>query len=139
MPEPGKTIRTPRVEASLYAAKAREFAAEASVAREATRYDAALLLSVHAAISSGDAVSVALAGLRSSDPDHFRAVDLLAGVVRDSEELTQRVRQMRALLQKKNVVEYESRRATAIEARDAVERAGRLVDWAEAIVAKARA
>jgi hypothetical protein len=34
------------------------------------------------------------------------------------------------LLAKKNVVEYESRRASVKEASEAVKRADRLVDWA---------
>lgn len=139
MPDRGpKVIRTERSEAKLYAAKAKEFAEEARAAYEASRHDAALLLSVHAAISAGDAVGVALGGVRSGDPDHSRAVDLLSGVGRDSDDVTQRARQMRALLQKKNVVEYETRRATATEAKDAVERAQRLADWAAETVAKAR-
>lgn len=133
-----KTIRTPRAEAQLYAAKATEFADQARSAAEAGRHDAALLLSVHAAISAGDAVAVALAGLRSADPDHARAVDLLESVARGSEELKTRSRQMRSLLQKKNLVEYESRRTTAAEARDALARAERLVDWARTTVSSAR-
>jgi len=35
-------------------------------------------------------------------------------------------------------VEYESRKASAKDARDSVERAGRIVDWAKDVVAKAR-
>jgi hypothetical protein len=134
----GKVIRTERAESRLYLAKAREFALAARVALMAGQHDAALLLSVHAAISAGDSVSVALAGMRSGDPDHSKAIDLLGGIARGSDEIGQRAKQMRQLLQKKNLVEYESRRATASEARDAVERATRVVDWADVTVAKAR-
>jgi hypothetical protein len=97
-----------------------------------------LLNAIHAAISALDAVTAALAGLRSADPDHQRAVDLLEEVASGSEEITTRVRQTRQLLARKNMVEYESRRATAKEARDAVERASRIVDWAAVTVRRAR-
>lgn len=133
-----KVVKTPRSEAHLYLAKASEFAAAARAASEAERQDAALLLSVHAAINSADAVTVALAGVRSADPDHQRAVDLVGDVARGSEEIRQRAAQLRALLQKKNLVEYESRRSSPAEARDAVARAERLVAWARSTVVKAR-
>jgi hypothetical protein len=97
-----------------------------------------MLNSIHAGISAVDAVTVALAGRRSTDPDHQRAADLLGDVGRSSESITERVKQLRALLGKKNRVEYESRRATAKEAADAVARAERLVQWAEEIVQRAR-
>lgn len=134
----GKVVKTPRSEAHLYLSKASEFAAQARAASDSELHDAAVLLSVHAAISSADAVTVALAGLRSADPDHQRAVDLLGDVARGSEEIQQRAAQLRALLQKKNLVEYESRRSSPAEARDAVARAERLVAWARSTVVKAK-
>ncbi len=120
---------TSRREASLYLAKAEQFVEQAQVARESSRHDAAMLNSIHAAISAADAVAVALSGRRSADPDHQRAVDLLEEVGGRSESITIQVRQLRALLAKKNAVEYESRRATAKEAAEAVARAVRIVEW----------
>jgi hypothetical protein len=133
-----KLVTTPRAEASLYLAKAQQLVEEAGHARDGSRQDAAMLNSIHAGISAADAVTVALAGRRSTDPDHQRAADLLGEVGRSSESITERVKQLRALLGKKNRVEYESRRATAKEAADAVGRAERLVQWAEEIVQRAR-
>jgi hypothetical protein len=43
-----------------------------------------------------------------------------------------------ALLGKKNIVEYESRRATAKEALEAVDRAARVVEWSRTLVERAR-
>jgi hypothetical protein len=97
-----------------------------------------MLNAIHAGISASDAVTVALVGRRSADPDHQRAVDLLEEVAPGSREIGMHVRQLRALLARKNVVEYESRRATAREAADAVERAHRLVTWARQTVERAR-
>lgn len=129
-----KTVETPRSEARLYVAKAMQFSDEASAAMKSSRNDAALLNAVHAAISATDGVCVALVGRRSADPDHQRAADLLQEIGGKSRELTDNVRQLRMLLAKKNVVEYESRQASAKEASDAVKRANRFVDWASRTV-----
>jgi HEPN domain-containing protein len=133
-----KTVSVSRAESALYLAKAEQFVEEAHTALDASRDDAAMLNAIHGAISALDAVTVALAGLRSADPDHQRAVDLLEEVASGSEEIKTRVRQTRQLLARKNMVEYESRRATAKEARDAFERASRIVDWASVTVRRAR-
>jgi hypothetical protein len=79
-----------------------------------------------------------LAGVRSVDPDHQRAADLLEEVAGSAAEGRERARQLRALLARKNAVEHESRKASAKDARDGVESAARLVDWAEAFIATAR-
>jgi len=133
-----KTVSVSRADAGLYVAKAEQFVTEARLALEGSRADAAMLNAIHAAISAVDAVTGALSGLRSADPDHQRAVDLLEEVASRSEEIKARVRQLRQLLARKNMVEYEARRATAKEARDAVERASRIVDWAALTVRRAR-
>ena len=130
----GKTVGTPRSEARLYLAKAKQFSEEANAAIKGSRNDAAMLNAVHAIISATDAVCVALAGRRSSDPDHQRAADLLHEIGGKSRELTENVRQLRMLLAKKNVVEYESRQASAREASDAVKRSERFVNWASQII-----
>lgn len=134
----GKTAQTRRVEATLYFDKAVQFLEQARSGVEAGRNDATLLDAIHAAISAADAVTIALAGVRSSDPDHQRAADLLEEVAGGGSEARERARQLRALLARKNAVEYESRKATTKDARDGVERASRIVEWAREIVTKAR-
>lgn len=130
-------METPRSEARLYLAKATQFSAEAVAALKSSRNDAAMLNAVHAAISATDAVCVALAGRRSADPDHQRAVDLLQEIGGGSRGIAGNVRQLRMLLAKKNVVEYESRRATAKEASETVTRAERFVAWANQTIGDA--
>ncbi|MEX0834229.1 MAG: hypothetical protein WD276_10230 [Actinomycetota bacterium] len=93
-----------------------------------------MLNAIHAAISAADAVSVALVGRRSADPNHQRTADLLEQVAGASPEIKQRAKQLRTLLAKKNVVEYESRKASAKEAGDALERAKRFFDWSQQTV-----
>jgi HEPN domain-containing protein len=133
-----KTVEAPRSEAPLYIAKAVQFVEEASAAIESSRNDAAMLNAVHAAITAADAICVAIAGRRSADPDHQRAADLLQEIGGGSQGISGHVRQLRMLLAKKNVVEYESRQAKAKEASEAVQRAERFVDWAKQIVEAAR-
>lgn len=138
MTAPGKTVSASRAEARLYLQKAQQFLEEANTASANERYDAAMLNAIHAAISATDSVTSALANRRSADPDHQRAADLLQQVAGASEEIGTRVRQLRTLLTKKTAVEYESRKATPREGRDAVERARRLVEWAEEVVHRTR-
>lgn len=133
-----KTVEISRSEARHYLAKAQQFSAEAAAAIKHSRNDAAVLNAIHAAISATDAVCVALAGLRSADPDHQRAADLLQEIGGESKGIAPHVRQLRMLLAKKNVVEYESRPASAREANEVVRRAERLVSWAGQTVDAAR-
>ena len=96
----------------------------------AGRSNAALLCAIHAAISSADAVTVALSEVRSTDPNHLVLADLLRSAGRGSDEFETHARQLVSLLQLKNLIEYEARTARLAEAEDAVKRARRLVDWA---------
>jgi HEPN domain-containing protein len=121
----GKTTQARRGEAKLYLDKAVQFIEQARAGLDAGRNDAALLDAIHAAISATDA-------------DHRRAADLLEEVAGSAPEGRERARQLRALLTRKNTVEYESRRASVKDARDGVERSGRIVDWANEVLAKAR-
>jgi HEPN domain-containing protein len=133
-----KAHRVERSKARTYLGKADEFLAAAKTALAAEQNDAALLLAIHAGISACDAVTVALGGLRSTDPDHLRAADLLETVARLSDEVKDRSDQLRSLLKLKNLVEYEDRRVSAKEADTGTRRAERLVGWATAQVARAR-
>src|SRR5258706_7013922 len=98
----GKTTQVRRGEAKLYLEKAVQFIEQARSGLDAGRHDAALLDAIHAAISSTDAATIALAGVRSTDPDHRRAADLLEEVAASAPERRERARQLRALLTRKN-------------------------------------
>ena len=127
-----------RAHARTYLGKANEFLAVARLAQAGRHHDAALLLAIHSGISSGDAVTVALAGLHSKDPDHLKAADLLESIAARSEDIRARATQLRSLLKMKNTVEYEERRTTSAEAADGLKRAERLAAWAAAEVTRAR-
>lgn len=133
----GKTAQLRRGEARLYLEKAIQFLEQARSGLEANRNDAALLDAIHAAISATDAATIALGGVRSTDPDHQRAADLVEEVAA-APEGRDRARQLRTLLARKTSVEYESRMASTKDARDGVDRASRIVDWAKDVLSKAR-
>ena len=138
MTRASKTVTASRAEARLYLAKAEQFLQVGRQASEANQHDGTLLNAVHAVISATDSVTVALARRRSTDPDHQRAAELLEEVAGNSPDLRTHVRKLRELLAKKNVVEYESRRATAREARDVLLRAERFIGWARETVERAK-
>ena len=129
---------TPRQKGPIYLAKANDFAATAEEALAAGRLDGALLCAVHAAISATDAVCVALDGRRSVEADHQRAADLLEDIGGRSDDIKERVRQLRGLLRMKNLVEYEARAVTPKEADDGVKRCRRLLEWAQAELVRAK-
>src|SRR3989442_6172862 len=138
MAKGAKAVSASGGEASLYLGKAEQFVEAAQFALKTSRHDAEMLNAIHAEFSAADPVAVALSGRRASDPDHQRAVDLLEEIGGKSESVTASVRQLRALLARKNQVEYESRRATSREATDAVARAVRIVEWASETVGRAK-
>jgi HEPN domain-containing protein len=108
------------------------------MAAEGGQHDACMLNAIHSGISAADAVTIARGGERSTDPDHHRAADLLERLSAGSEGARTRARQLRMLIEKKNSVEYEGRRASASEATQAVERAERIVTWARDVVTEGR-
>jgi hypothetical protein len=130
----GRTADSPRRDASVFLEKAEGFLRASVRAAEAADHDAVMLAAIRAAITANDAVCVALLGKRSTDQDHQRSVDLLESAGDRAPGVGARAGQLRALLKKKNLVEYEARRASAAEARDAVERATRFVAWARDLV-----
>lgn len=133
-----KTHEVAKIKARSYLGKAHEFLETSAAARDEEQHDAALLLAIHAGLSACDAVTVGLAGVRSIAPDHLRAADLLEAVARESDDVRQRAAQLRGLLKLKNLVEYEGRRVSGREAETGTKRAERLVDWAAALLEKAR-
>lgn len=112
----GKRTRSNPAAARNFIAKAEQFLAEGKKALATQHFDSALLLAIHAAISASDAATLHLGQVRSTDPDHLRAADLLQSVTGDADK----ARQLRALIGLKNEVEYESLRTSAKAAADGI-------------------
>lgn len=134
MPREARVVPVAPAEVSGFLGKAREFLAGAEDHLAQGRHDGALMDAIHAAIAACDAVTGHLEGVRSADPDHARAVHLLERVTRTENVAGTPARQLAMLIAKKNVVEYEARRATSKEASEGVDRARRFVRWAIELV-----
>lgn len=88
-----------------YAAKAEEYLEAAENALEGGLYNAATSAAIHAGINAADAITGALRGMRSSDADHSRAVDLLEASGKDGKDAS---KQLARLLPLKTKAEYDS-------------------------------
>jgi hypothetical protein len=117
--------------AAVYLAKAERFLKSAHrilAAGQEDEEDSAAALAIHAAISACDSLTVRHLGLRSTSPRHIDVLSLL-----DQLPLPQRdqvKRQVRTLLSRKNVVEYEDRLLPRGDAAAMVKVAERVVEAA---------
>jgi len=123
-----KTAGVEKVHATTYLQKAVQFCEAAADAYVKERYDATMVLSIHAGISASDAACIGL-GTRKCTDSHERAADLLEEIGSHSREFTEAARQLRLLLAQKNAIEYENKRATRKDAEAAIRRCENLVGW----------
>ncbi len=124
------------VHAINYLRKAEQYQALALQALAGGRWDSAVLLSVHAAISAGDSVCVSKFGLRSVSQTHADQVKLLRELFPDDEATMQASKQLAGVIDRKNTVEYEARLCTRDDAEIATKQAERIVNWARAGLSK---
>lgn len=127
MPE-RKTRRVSKQDARAFISKAEQFLRTMEKAVDAGDWDAVGLNAVHSVISAADAVTAFRAGFRSAEQDHKMLADVLEDIV--GEDAGKSVRHLKAVLAKKNAIEYEQRRLTPKEAADVAEQARRFVSWA---------
>lgn len=92
------------------------------------------MLSVHAAISAADAACVKRAGMRAAGQAHADAVRLVRQLFPGDADADRASSQLGALIDRKNTIEYEARRARPDEATTAVSRAERGVRWADEVI-----
>ena len=123
-------------QAANYLHKAGQHLALALQALTQGRWDSAVLLSVHAAISAADAVCVGKSGVRSVSRTHTDQVKLLRQLLPDDDATTRASNQLAALIDRKNTVEYEARVCTEREAETATKQAERVVEWARGTLSR---
>ena len=124
---PGRSERLPKEKAGVYLRKAEDFGVAMRASLERGAWHGATVTAVHCVISACDAVCVHTLGERSRGESHEQLTLLLKRVGGD-----ENVRQVAAVLQMKNVAEYEAREISPADARDAVKRAERVLEWARA-------
>lgn len=114
-----------------YAAKAEEYLEAAGDAFESGRYNAATSAAIHAGINAADAITGSLRGMRSSDPDHSRAVDLLEASGKDGKDAS---KHLARLLPLKTKAEYDPGMVSRSKAESALKSASRLVEIARRLL-----
>lgn len=124
-----------KAQAANYLRKAEQHFVAALEALSAERWDTAVLLAIHAAIAAADAASIASAGVRSISQTHANQSRLVRQLLPNNDETRRAAAQLEALIDRKNVVEYEARRCRLEDAQVNTKQAQRIVQWARTIVA----
>lgn len=120
-----QTVPATKAEAKRFLAKGEEFLQGAQASLREGRATSAGLLSIHAAISAGDALTAHFLGVRSRSQRHQDVLALLSQLPLENKEGL--ARQVRRLLDDKNVVEYEGKLLLTTAAGEMVELAQRVV------------
>ncbi|MFA5430705.1 MAG: hypothetical protein WC329_06075 [Candidatus Omnitrophota bacterium] len=123
-----------RAAASEYLKKATDNYEQMLAAFNASNWNAAATLAIQCAISSADAICVYGKGVRSISQDHFDVCDLVAGLPLDGAE--EKSRQLRKIIARKNLVEYECRSINKSDADEMVKVTTRIYQWVREIIGK---
>lgn len=114
-----------------YLVKAEQFFETARDAYFKENWNAVGLNSVHSAISANDAVCVQRNKTRSVSDKHSDAAILLLQIFKHSVESKEHSKHLSWLVNRKNLIEYESRLFYKKEAEEALIHAERFVRWAK--------
>lgn len=131
VPRRSKTVALNATDVHGYAAKAEEYLEAAEDALSKGRYNAATSAAIHAGINAADAITGALRGMRSSDPDHSRALDLLEASGKDGKDAS---KHLARLIPLKTKAEYDPGTVPRSKAESAVKNATRMVVIARRIL-----
>ena len=113
--------------ASEYLNKATDNYEQMLIAFNASNWNAAATLVVQCAISSADAICVYGKGVRSISQDHFDVCDLVAGLPLEGAE--EKSKQLRKVIARKNLVQYECRSVNKLDADEMVKVTTRVYQW----------
>lgn len=119
-----------------YLIKAEQFFETAEEAYASENWNAVGLNAVHSAISANDAVTVYMKKIRSISEKHSDAIDLLLSVFNNEKEVKEISAHLYWLLNRKNLVEYESRLFYKKEAEDSIKHAERFLKWVKSRLLK---
>jgi HEPN domain-containing protein len=86
------------------------------------------LEAVHCAISAADALMIYSKGMRCASEDHKDSVEFIEQNI-ERREVKQHLNQFRAIIGKKNLIEYEERSFSEKEAEEVLKRAERFLNW----------
>ncbi|MBF0511581.1 MAG: HEPN domain-containing protein [Candidatus Omnitrophica bacterium] len=120
--------------ASEYLKKAADNYDQMLTAFHTENWNAAATLAVQCAISSADAICVFDKGVRSVSQDHFDVCDLVARLPRDGAQ--EKAKQLRKIIARKNMVQYECRSMNRSDADDMVKVTVRVYQWVDECLSK---
>jgi hypothetical protein len=118
----------------VYRDRAREYEGQLTHALEQHHWEAVALCSVHLAIASVDAVTVAKLGKVWAGQDHAGVVSLLAEL--GSEESKLVARRVASVLEEKTRVEYGAEAITPAKAQFLAKESQRICEWAKKTLAE---
>lgn len=116
-----------RANAVAYLKKASDNYEQMLAAFHASNWNAAATLAVQCVISSADAICVYEKGMRSVSQDHLDVCDLVAGL--SLEDAEGKSRQLRKVIARKNLVQYECRSVHKADADEMIKVAARVYQW----------
>ncbi|MBF0121809.1 MAG: HEPN domain-containing protein [Candidatus Omnitrophica bacterium] len=126
-PKETKVREESRLAASDYLKKATDNYEQMIVAYNAENWNAASTLAVQCAISSADAICVHHRGVRSISQDHLDVCELVSLIA--LEGAAEKAKQLRKVIARKNMVQYESRSARRTDADEMVKVTTRFYQW----------
>ncbi len=112
-----------------YLLKAEQFMITARDAYSKDNWNAVGLNAVHSAISANDAICVFFKKKRSISDKHGDAVFVLLDVLNNNEESKEFSKHFSWLVNRKNLIEYETRLFYEKEALESLKHAERFLDW----------
>ncbi len=117
-----------------YLKKAADNYEQMLTAFNALNWNAAATLAVQCAISSADAICVHERGVRSVSQDHLDVCDLVASLPLEGAE--GKTKQLRKVIARKNLVQYECRSVHKADADEMVKVTTRIYQWVREIIQK---
>jgi HEPN domain-containing protein len=121
-----------RSQAVDYLKKAADNYEQMLISFNASNWNAAATLAVQCAISSADAICVHEKGVRSVSQDHLDVCDLVAGL--PLEDAQEKSRQLRKIIARKNLVQYECRSVHKADADEMVKVTARVYQWVRGMI-----
>ncbi len=119
-----------------YLKKATEFYEAAKTEFEKQNWNSCVLNAIHCAISSTDALTVFFNGVRHAGDKHFDSINLLQELNLDKNLIKDKTRHLFALLDVKNMTEYEEKLTTEDGAILALKHADRFFGWVKEVTKK---
>lgn len=123
-----------RTAASEYFKKAADNYDQMLIAFHAENWNAAATLALQCAISSADAICVNQKGIRSVSQNHLDVCELVSKLL--IEGATEKAKQLRKIIARKNMIQYECRSVNRADANEMVKVTTRVYQWVREMLGK---